>query len=308
MRSQPTGFRNVLFCPMSDRGGPAAVRRAVAAIDAPASLTITGVVAEPSRFDALVNGAEHVDAVLAAGHDVARRRVGRCATAARQAGPSVAVTEMVEIGHPALALVKRAIAAEHDLVAVSVDDDVDTVTVRRLFRKSPCPVWVIRPTRARHQRVIAAVDADPEQASLNRAIMDAAASIAGDDGELLVVNVWELFGEATMRSSAFVQVDADEIQRRRRDLRAAHERALVELVADRRDADRWDVHVVEGPAGPTIAQVVNRQRATSLVIGTVARSGLSGLVMGNTAERLIDEVSCSVLAVKPDDFVSPVGR
>ena len=28
--------------------------------------------------------------------------------------------------------------------------------------------------------------------------------------------------------------------------------------------------------------------------------------MGNTAEQVIDRIECSVLAVKPDDFVSPV--
>ena len=43
-----------------------------------------------------------------------------------------------------------------------------------------------------------------------------------------------------------------------------------------------------------------------VVMGTVARGGIAGLLIGNTAERVLRKLPCSVLAVKPDDFVSPV--
>lgn len=41
-------------------------------------------------------------------------------------------------------------------------------------------------------------------------------------------------------------------------------------------------------------------------MGTVGRTGLNGLIMGNTAETLLRSLRCSVLAVKPEGFVSPV--
>jgi nucleotide-binding universal stress UspA family protein len=41
-------------------------------------------------------------------------------------------------------------------------------------------------------------------------------------------------------------------------------------------------------------------------MGTVARTGISGLIMGNTAEAIVDQLSCSVLAIKPDGFTTPV--
>ena len=44
-----------------------------------------------------------------------------------------------------------------------------------------------------------------------------------------------------------------------------------------------------------------------VVMGTVARGGIAGLLIGNTAERILRKLPCSVLAVKPDGFVSPVG-
>jgi nucleotide-binding universal stress UspA family protein len=42
-------------------------------------------------------------------------------------------------------------------------------------------------------------------------------------------------------------------------------------------------------------------------MGTVARTGIAGLVMGNTAERVLRRLHGSVLAVKPPGVVSPVG-
>ena len=41
-------------------------------------------------------------------------------------------------------------------------------------------------------------------------------------------------------------------------------------------------------------------------MGTVGRHGLSGILIGNTAEDILSNVDCSVLALKPDGFVSPV--
>jgi len=38
----------------------------------------------------------------------------------------------------------------------------------------------------------------------------------------------------------------------------------------------------------------------------VARTGIPGLVIGNTAERILNGLVCSVLTVKPDGFVTPV--
>ena len=43
-----------------------------------------------------------------------------------------------------------------------------------------------------------------------------------------------------------------------------------------------------------------------VVMGTVARTGLPGLFIGNTAVKVFSQVSCPVVAVKPASFVSLV--
>jgi len=41
-------------------------------------------------------------------------------------------------------------------------------------------------------------------------------------------------------------------------------------------------------------------------MGTVSRTGIPGLLIGNTAEVILNNLECSVLAVKPADFATPV--
>ena len=67
-----------------------------------------------------------------------------------------------------------------------------------------------------------------------------------------------------------------------------------------------DVHLLKGEPDEVIPTFAKENDVDLIVMGTVARSGLSGMITGNTAERILNEVNCSVLAVKPDTFVSPI--
>ena len=66
------------------------------------------------------------------------------------------------------------------------------------------------------------------------------------------------------------------------------------------------VHVVDGPPDEAILKAIDDFHIDLVVMGTSARSGLSNLVLGNTAERMISHMKCSVIAVKPHDFECPV--
>jgi universal stress protein E len=43
-------------------------------------------------------------------------------------------------------------------------------------------------------------------------------------------------------------------------------------------------------------------------MGAVSRSGLKRVFIGNTAERVLDELPCDVLVVKPPSFKSAVSQ
>ena len=46
--------------------------------------------------------------------------------------------------------------------------------------------------------------------------------------------------------------------------------------------------------------------AATLIITPPAHAGITGLVSGNTAERILKQIDCSILAVKPEGFSSPL--
>jgi nucleotide-binding universal stress UspA family protein len=66
------------------------------------------------------------------------------------------------------------------------------------------------------------------------------------------------------------------------------------------------VHLLKGDPAEVIAGFAKTGRIDLIDMGTVARAGLGGLLIGNTAESILQRVDCSVLAVKPDGFASPV--
>jgi universal stress protein E len=63
------------------------------------------------------------------------------------------------------------------------------------------------------------------------------------------------------------------------------------------------LHIKEGPADALIPDVCKQLKAVVTIIGTVARTGLSGALMGNTAEVVLDALESDVLVLKPDDII-----
>lgn len=70
--------------------------------------------------------------------------------------------------------------------------------------------------------------------------------------------------------------------------------------------DDLTVHLVHGEPAPSIRELSTKLGADLIVMGTVGRSGIPALIIGNTAEEVLQTTQASVLAVKPDGFVSPV--
>ena len=299
-------FTSILFSPLADRDNPAAARRiADLAARNGATLTLYGAVPEPSRLQRALHRSDYLDAVQTAEHNAMSTKLARCIP--EVAGLEVGTTTAT--GSPSLSIIEQVLSAGHDLVVVTTDeDDQDKATINRLLRKCPCPVWVIRPSRARIQRVLAAVNPDPSEAELNRTIIELAASMSKMyGGELHVAHAWELYGEATMRHSAFVHTPVAELTTLLDDEEAGHRAALQDLLNAAGLADEpWQIHLHKGSAAHIVPAVVARQRINLLIMGTVARTGVSGLIIGNTAESVLDQVRCSVIAVKPPGFVTPV--
>lgn len=119
------------------------------------------------------------------------------------------------------------------------------------------------------------------------------------------MHAWEMFGEALMRGRA--RFPASEIQGLLNDTRETHERRVQELAeATHLDGVEYDIQMIKGRPREVLANEIERERADLLVMGTVVRTGVRGYFIGSTAEEVIQQVDCAILALKPTGFASPV--
>ena len=190
-----------------------------------------------------------------------------------------------------------------------------------LLRKCPVPVWLVKQGAGgeRYRRVLAPVDVDPDGAaktdpSLNRRILETAAAQALADGaELHVAHAWQPAYEGVLRSRG-IFAEEDEVQRYIESERQAHRAAFDRLAGDMRSWIGGEIcdwlqpvfHLRQGQAGTVIPELAAELDAGLVVMGTVGRTGIAGLLIGNTAETIVEGIACSVLAVKPPGFRSPI--
>jgi universal stress protein E len=292
------GFRSIVFGPLTFAGGVDALRRVREFADRhDTTVTLFEAVPGPSRLGRLLHGEQLENAVADSERRTAQHRLDRL----RGTLGDRAADAVVAMGDPAAALVEQVTAAGHDLVIVTLDDHDHgaRTTLKRLERSCPVPVWVLRPTRARVQRVLAAVDTDPNHAELNQAVVRIAADMAAfGGGELHLLHAWTMYGESALRSGTFTRVTPAELDAMLLAENTERAKALDALVHDAGVADApWQIHLVKGSPAATVIDAVQRRRINLVVLGTAARTGLAGMVIGNTAEAILSEVPCSVITV-----------
>ncbi|HEY4259615.1 MAG TPA: universal stress protein [Schlesneria sp.] len=221
----------------------------------------------------------------------------------------VTADKVVRFGQPGDELAKLAHEGRYDLVIVGTRTRSKTSqlifgsTAQKVMRAAPCAVWVVKPEITSEIREIAVATDLTESC---RPAMTAAVKMARAlDAKLFVVHAVE---SAELSSLLVAGISPDTIQMARVKLT---EDALAQMhqhlmATDYRTlAHGVKVELLDGPPDDVIPQFVIDNEIDVLVLGTHARSGISRLVLGNTAERILPTVHCSVLAVKPGDFVSP---
>jgi nucleotide-binding universal stress UspA family protein len=223
-------------------------------------------------------------------------------------------TELLR-GRPATALIYDVLAAGHGLVVRSHDRDLAEpprpygAVDMELLRLCPCPVWLIgrRPGPHTPWRVAAAIDPNPDEAieqQLNEIVLDWALMLRDLAGaELTLLHAWTAFGASVLRSRMSERELAEYVEAARRAAADAMQ-MFASTHADRLDG--VSVQLVQGEPEHALSQFIEANGIDLVVMGTVARSGIRGLVMGNTAERVLQRLRGSVLAVKPPGFVSPL--
>ena len=175
------------------------------------------------------------------------------------------------------------------------------------MRKCPCPVWVIKPTRQKkYYHILAAVDLDElnnPKNSLNRKILDLASSLVRwDQSELNVIYAWQIYENSLLEQASY-----EEMQKLNHEAQVEYKKKLRELLTSYKlDKVSIKLHINKGAPIQVIPAAVKNHHIDLIVMGTVCLTGIAGVLIGNTAEEVLQQVNCSVLTVKPDGFVSPI--
>lgn len=307
-------FKKILFIESGGKGNKSAWNRAVhLAITNKAKLTIFDAVdiEDHGIFDEYI--ASNLKAIQKACSEERRKELKTLCDSAMAKNPGLKVTISMEYGDLAREAIRTVISKKHDLVIKAPEGNGGKGTSlfgssdQKLIRKCPCPVWMVKQSRKKiFRKILAAVDTgrnEKEAKDLAKQIMSLSTSLAkAEHSELHVLHAWQFKNEAKLRGRAIAGVVITSLER---DLEAANQVLLDKLVRNY-SYEKKVVQLSKGRPNDVIPQYAKEFEIDLIVMGTVGRGGISGLIIGNTAESVLQSVDCSVLMLKPAGFKSPI--
>ncbi len=217
-------------------------------------------------------------------------------------------------GKTSVEIIREVLRDDHDLVLrVAKGRDSRSHgffgnTGARLLRQCPCPVWLVSPdTTPKFTHVLACVDTSSEDeldAKLNHRVYELAKAISKfHGGRFSVVHAWSIWNEQMLKGRMGEELFSE--------IESENKIQVTKMLNDfleryHTNADAENIHMLKGEPAEVITELTRKDGVDLVVMGTVGRSGMAGVVTGNSAEQILNRIQCSVLALKPDDFVSPV--
>lgn len=175
-----------------------------------------------------------------------------------------------------------------------------------ILRLANVPVWLCKPIQKHRDQIEVAVAVDPqdmddEAKTLSLNLLKEADQIAMQcQGHLHVIGCWHFPFEQAFIDNSFVSYTAENIREQMMDIEDNSYHQLNAMIDEANLQSDMTVHHVDGYAVEEIPELVSELDIDILVMGTIARKGLAGFVMGNTAENIMQQVDCSLLTVKPE--------
>jgi universal stress protein E len=166
----------------------------------------------------------------------------------------------------------------------------------QLIRHSPVPLWLVHRQEWRGQRLCAALDPLHESdkpASLDQRLIATATELA----ERLQMQAHFVHSHAPLpQSLLFDNALLLDYPRYVQDSAARHRQAFEQLLAPY-PIDTARCHLLEGYPEQSIPQFVREQQIDLLLMGAVSRSHLDSLLIGSSAERILEAVDCDLLVI-----------
>lgn len=218
----------------------------------------------------------------------------------------LAVTYETFIGEPYLQLTHAVQAEAYDLVITGSrglagwETFFVGSTAKRLIRKCPASVWTVKAEHVQPPKVILA-PTDFSEVS-RKAVLDGLwlSELTGAQFHLL-----HAIDPVNLPKDYILPLpDIDALRQEVEESARTHLEEFVDSLPASRD--QIHKHIWVGTPWKEIKQLASHLSADLITMGTVGRSGIKGMLLGNTAEKVLDTCDCSILTVKPDDFASPI--
>lgn len=210
-----------------------------------------------------------------------------------------------------IAIIRKVLRNGYDLVIkeATLDRGIDSLSMR-LVRKCPCPVWVMKSGPTKFKRILGAIDVgdtDPESMALNKKIIEITNSLAQrEGGKAHYLHSWHWEYESMLTGPRFNVSAKDAKAIKGAIFNERMENMLSLLENNHINFENDQLHLREGISSEVIQQTIEDLDIDVIVMGSVARSGIPGVLIGNKAEKLLNSINRTVLTVKPDGFQSPV--
>ena len=317
-----TSAVNRLLVCLSDDGGEArALAEAAKIADYHgAEASVVDVVPAAELSDDLLEGIVPVQELVDA---IAERRTQELRQVIDDAAPRLDTGGGVRTltGIPFIEIIGEAVNSRCDLILKTAEGRGSSGTSGlgstdlHLLRKSPVPVMIVsHDRRGRGKQVLAAVDvlnSSPSAEAFNQRILTMAREAARANGaSVCAVSAWHVSSEALLRRSALGDMDAEQLElvvRKVEEVARSRQKALKQWYLETfPDDEAPEFALVNGAAREAIPGFVSDRGIDLVVMGTVSRTDIKGLLIGNTAESVLGAVRCSVLALKPEGFITPV--
>ncbi|GAA4886796.1 universal stress protein UspE [Ferrimonas pelagia] len=212
---------------------------------------------------------------------------------------------------PYEAVIEQVLKLDADLIVKSTHQHdrlksvIFTPTDWHLLRKSPVPVLLVKdhdwPVDGKILVAVNVAAEDEDHLSLNRKIVARALELA----VTIKAQVHLVNGYPGTPVNIAIELPDFDAHAYNRSLKTHHEQRLRAL-ADEFSLPHEQCHVLEGLPEDVIPDLAKELDVELVMIGTIGRTGISAALIGNTAEHVIDQLECDLLADKPDGFESPV--
>lgn len=183
-------------------------------------------------------------------------------------------------------------------------DRIFTHSDWNLLRHCPSPVLLVKSAKPwKNNRILASIDATSHNEGhrlINENILDFSEHLADHLAtDLHMVNAYPM---VALAFAMVPEVTApDDVQ----EYITRQHRSECERYAHKYKINEDHIHIVEGDPEDVLEVMTEEIKADLVVIGSVAREGISGVLLGNTAEKIINRVPCDILVIKPLDGVDP---